>query len=87
MQINFKIVYYNREVISLVTIDYILIGVAVLLAILDVVMSIIHFKPQNNVEAINLDKSVNTQISNDNDVEVTKTNNDVTPIDSNEEKS
>lgn len=71
----------------MVTIDYILIGVAVLLAILDVVMSIIHFKPQNNVEAINLDKSVNTQISNDNDVEVTKTNNDVTPIDSNEEKS
>jgi len=32
-------------VIILVTIDYILIGVAVLLAILDVVMSIIHFKP------------------------------------------
>jgi len=64
-------------VILLVTIDYILIGVVILLAILDVVLGVIHLKPQSNTQSLELLKTTEVNESNDDNMKTTMVDSNV----------
>lgn len=63
--------------ILLVTIDYILIGVVILLAILDVVLGVIHLKPQSNTQSLELLKTTEVNESNDDNMKTTMVDSNV----------
>ncbi|MCC8070167.1 MAG: hypothetical protein LIO71_10525 [Ruminococcus sp.] len=61
----------------MVTIDYILIGVVILLAILDVVLGVIHLKPQSNTQSLELLKTTEVNESNDDNMKTTMVDSNV----------